>query len=157
YGIQHIELVCIIRGINKEYDYIQYKIAQDQQILAEKMELLKINKNKNQSNKMVNQLEYGTYNYSTRELQAIINKNKSEYRSYKYKLEARELQEKIIRTNRTTHLLEREGSIDIEMLEKEEKENEKSCSTKVDYLAHNKARKDISKSRWAQYNRIKNT
>ncbi|CAG8844299.1 31776_t:CDS:2, partial [Gigaspora margarita] len=45
-GIQHIELICIIRKIIKEYDYIQHKIVQDQQTSIEEMELLEINTNK---------------------------------------------------------------------------------------------------------------
>ncbi|CAG8793803.1 40490_t:CDS:2, partial [Gigaspora margarita] len=99
-GIQHVELICIIREIIKEYDYIQYKIARAKDTLL--------------------QLEYSTHNYDTKELQATINGDESVHRPCKCKLEARELQEEIVRINGTTHLLEKESPTDIEMSEKEE-------------------------------------
>ncbi|CAG8714275.1 32666_t:CDS:2 [Gigaspora margarita] len=89
----------------------------------------------------------------TRELQAIINESKDEHQLYKCKLETRDLQEETIRSNGTIYLIERKSSIDIEISEKEEK----SCSTKVDYLVHDKGKKNIYKSRWALYNRVKVT
>ncbi|CAG8728211.1 3508_t:CDS:2, partial [Gigaspora margarita] len=49
-GIQHVELICIIRETIKEYDYIQHKIAQG--------------------------YECGTYDYGMKELQATINEDK---------------------------------------------------------------------------------
>ncbi|CAG8842486.1 45764_t:CDS:2, partial [Gigaspora margarita] len=139
-----------------------------QQTSTEKMELLELNKNTNQPNKVINQaqiakdtllqLECGTHDY------------------------ARELQEEIVRINRTIHLLERESPTDIEISEKEEvspiianitnevkvmqdslqnmsiqEENKKSLSTKVVYLIHDKAREDISASKWASHNRVKLT
>ncbi|CAG8494727.1 7914_t:CDS:2 [Gigaspora margarita] len=48
--------------------------------------------------------------------QAQIAKDKSAHRPYKYKLEARKLQEEIVRINGTIYLLERESQTDIEML-----------------------------------------
>ncbi|CAG8835046.1 31395_t:CDS:2, partial [Gigaspora margarita] len=128
------------------------------------------------------QLECGTHDYGTKELQATTNRNISAYQPCKRKLEAKELQEKIVRINRTTRLLERESPTDIEMSEKEEvspiiadftnevevmqdslqsmsiqEENKKSLSMKLGYLTHNKAREDISASRWAPRNRVKLT
>ncbi|CAG8648001.1 14652_t:CDS:2 [Gigaspora margarita] len=95
------------------------------------------------------------------------------YRPCKHKLQARELQEEIVRINGTTHLIERESPMDIEMSEKEvvspiitdvtnksmsiQEENKESLPTKVGYLIHNKAKKDISASRWAPRNRVKLT
>ncbi|CAG8754470.1 6816_t:CDS:10, partial [Gigaspora margarita] len=97
-GVQYIELICIIREIIEEYDYIQHKIARDTLL----------------------QLECGTHDYGTKELQATTNGDVSAYYPCKYKLEARELQEEIVRINRTTHLLERESPTDIEISEKKE-------------------------------------
>ncbi|CAG8853686.1 10579_t:CDS:2, partial [Gigaspora margarita] len=138
-GVQHVELICIIREIIEEYDYIQYKIA---------------------------------------ELQATTNGDVSAYYLCKRKLEARELQEEIVRINKTTHLLERESPTDIEMSEKEEvspiiadftnevkvmqdslqsmsiqEENKESLPIKVGYLTHDQSREDISASKWAPRNR----
>ncbi|CAG8493393.1 2507_t:CDS:1, partial [Gigaspora rosea] len=85
--IQHVELVCVIRETIEIYDYIQHKIAQGQQISTKEMELLEINKNQNQPNKVVNQLpiekntllqlECSTHDYGMREIQAIMNLNKN--------------------------------------------------------------------------------
>ncbi|CAG8816709.1 28609_t:CDS:2, partial [Gigaspora margarita] len=158
------------------------------QTSMKEMELLELNKNTNQPNKVVNQvqiakdtllqLECGTHDYGMKELQATINRDESAYRPCKRKLEARDLQEEIVRINRTIHLLERESPTDIKILEKEEvssiiadvtnevevlqdslqsmsiqEENKESHLTKVDYLTHDKAREDISTSRWASSNR----
>ncbi|CAG8778948.1 21190_t:CDS:10, partial [Gigaspora margarita] len=128
------------------------------------------------------QLECGTYDYNTKKLQATINEDVNAHRPYKRKLEARELQEEIVRINRTIHLLERESSTDIEMSEKEEvspiianvtnkvkimqdslqsmsiqEKNKESLLMKVVYLTHNKAKEDISASRWALRNKAKFT
>ncbi|CAG8669831.1 1106_t:CDS:2, partial [Gigaspora margarita] len=146
------------------------------QTSTEEMELLELNKNTNQPNKMINQaqiakdtlfqLECGTHDYGTKELQATINRDVSAHYSCKRKLEARELQGEIVRINGTTHLLERESSTDIEILENEEvspiiadvtNEVEESLPTKVVYLIHNKARENISVLRWAPRNRVKFT
>ncbi|CAG8699192.1 45687_t:CDS:2, partial [Gigaspora margarita] len=157
-GIQHIELVCIIREIIEKYDYIQYKIARGQQTLTEEMELLEIDKSQNRANKVPNQV--------LREKDTLL----------------QDLQEKIARKNETTHLIEKEGPIDIEMLEKEkmspimandtnkveqlqdklqnlviQEENKKSYSTKIDCSVYDKGKKDIYESRWAPYNRTKVT
>ncbi|CAG8787518.1 39981_t:CDS:2, partial [Gigaspora margarita] len=164
-GIQYVELICIIREIIEEYDYIQHKIAQAQIVKD-----------------MLLQLEYSTHDYGMKELQATINRDESAYHPCKHKLEARELQEKIVKIKRTTHLLERENPTDIEMSKKEEvssiiadvtnkievlqdslqsmliqEENKESYPTKVDYLIYDKARKNISASRWALCNKVKFT
>ncbi|CAG8753916.1 14783_t:CDS:2, partial [Gigaspora margarita] len=101
-----------------------------QQISTEEMELLKIDKSQNKANKVLNQmlmekdtllqLECSTHDYSTRELQASMNESKGEYHPGKCKLETKNLQKEIIRKNRTTHLIEKEGLMDIEMIEKKE-------------------------------------
>ncbi|CAG8818957.1 39932_t:CDS:2, partial [Gigaspora margarita] len=117
--IQHVELICIIREIIEEYDYIQHKIARAKDMLL--------------------QLECGTYNYSTKELQTTINGDKSAHRPYKHKLEARELQEEIT----TEHINSRR--------------KQESHPTEVDCSIHDKVREDISASRWALCNRIKLT
>ncbi|CAG8728103.1 6113_t:CDS:2, partial [Gigaspora rosea] len=89
--IQHVELVCIIKETVEKYDYIHHKIAQEQQTSTKEMELLEINKNKNQPNKSM-----------------------------------------------STH-----------------EENKESHSVKVNSLTHDKVRKNISVSRWAPQNRVK--
>ncbi|CAG8843254.1 18853_t:CDS:2, partial [Gigaspora margarita] len=175
------------RVLKKDKAVTKYLGIQHQTSMEE-MELLELNRSTNQPNKVINQaqivkdtllqLECGTHDYGTKELQATINRDVSAYCSCKCKLEARELQEEIVRINRTTHLLERESPTDIEISEKEEvspiiadvtneveviqdslqsmsiqEENKKSLSTKVVYLTHDKAREDISASRWAPHNR----
>src|SRR5260363_81254 len=55
-GVQHVELVCIIREIIKEYDYIQHKIARGQPTSTEEMELLEIDKSQNKAYKVSNQM-----------------------------------------------------------------------------------------------------
>ncbi|CAG8775033.1 23875_t:CDS:2, partial [Gigaspora rosea] len=124
-GIQHVELVCIIRETIQVYDYIQHKIARRQQVSAKEIELLETNKNQNQPNKVVNQLstekdmllqlECGIHNYGTREIQTIMNLNENAQRPCKRKLEARELQEEIIRIDRKIHLIEKESSTDTKL------------------------------------------
>ncbi|CAG8467020.1 8684_t:CDS:2 [Gigaspora margarita] len=84
-----------------------------QQISTEKIELLEIDKSQNK-------LKCDIHDYSTREIQTSMNRSKNEYRLGKHKLKTRNLQEEIVKTNRTTHLIKREGSINIEMSEKEE-------------------------------------
>ncbi|CAG8694262.1 8702_t:CDS:2 [Gigaspora margarita] len=163
------------RVLKKDQAVTKYLGIQHQTTM-EKIELLELNKNTNQPNKVVNQaqiakdtllqLEYSTHDYGTKELQATINEDEK-------------LQEEIVRINRTTHLLERESLTDIEMSEKEEinsiiadvtnevevlqdslqsisiqEENKKSHPTKIDYLTHDKAREDISVSIWAPHNRV---
>ncbi|CAG8554260.1 20143_t:CDS:2, partial [Gigaspora rosea] len=134
-GIQHVELVCVIRETIEVYDYIQYKIVRGQQASTKEMELLEIIKNQDQPNK----------------------------RLCKRKLEARDLQEEIIRIDGTIHLIKRESSTDIVMSDKEElrptiangtneveelqvkfqsmstqEENKESHSTKMDSSTHDK-------------------
>ncbi|CAG8521681.1 19548_t:CDS:2, partial [Gigaspora rosea] len=85
---------------------------------------------------MLLQLECGFYDYGMRELQEII------------------------KINETTHLVERESTTDIEMLEKEKnmlthEENKESYSIKVDSLTYDKVRENISTSKWAPQNKVK--
>ncbi|CAG8841302.1 44491_t:CDS:2, partial [Gigaspora margarita] len=156
--------------LKKDKAVAEYLGIQHQKSIEE-MELLEIDKSQNRANKVPNQvlrekdtllqLECGTHDYGTREIQAS-----------KHKFKTRDLQEKIVRKNKTIHLIEREGPMDIEMLEKEEispiiandtnkveqlqdklqnlviqEENKKSHSTKIDGLAHDKGRKNIYESR----------
>ncbi|CAG8610167.1 16187_t:CDS:2, partial [Gigaspora rosea] len=114
------------------------------------------------------------------EIQAVMNLNKKAQRLCKCKLEARDLQEEIIRIDGTTHLIERESSTDIVMSDKEEvkptianetneveelqvkfqsmstqEENKESHSTKMDSSTHVKVQKDITALRWAPQNRAR--
>ncbi|CAG8754901.1 17483_t:CDS:2, partial [Gigaspora rosea] len=146
-GIQHVELVCVIRETIQVYDYIQHKIVREQQVSAKEMGLLEINKNQNQPNKVVNQL-------STEKAMLL----QLECATLQTKLETRELQEEIVRIDGTTHLIEKESSTDTVMSDKEEEEIRPiigSLSTKMDSSTHIKAREDIAASIWAPQNREK--
>ncbi|CAG8582428.1 15137_t:CDS:2, partial [Gigaspora rosea] len=120
-GIQHVELVCVIKETIEVYDYIQYKIARGQQASTKEIELLEINKNQNQPNK----------------------------RPCKRKIEARELQKEIVRIDETTHLIERESSTDIVISDKKEvKPTIANDTNEVDELQGNSPKIEPSTSTW---------
>ncbi|CAG8854673.1 12495_t:CDS:2, partial [Gigaspora margarita] len=88
------------RVLKKNKVVTKYLGVQHQTSLEE-IELLELNKNTNQPNKVINQAQIA---------KDMLLQLKC----------ARELQEEIVRINGTTHLLERESPTDIKMLEKEE-------------------------------------
>ncbi|CAG8529853.1 12968_t:CDS:2 [Gigaspora rosea] len=134
-GIQHVELVCVIRETIQVYDYIQHKIVRGQQVSTKEMELLEIIENQDQPNKE-NSSSYEFKQKCPVTVQTQIRSKRFTGRN---------------RTNEVKELQVKFQSMSTQ------KENKESYSTKMDSSTHVKVQKDITASRWALQNRARAT